>query len=457
MLIKSDLLRSLFGGIVALIAMLSFTDILLPTALALSLSVFVFFFFLSALGSTIPIIELMLLISCLQWVAGPFIAYYLGNNHWKYYMSLPEELYMSFISGAVAMFITGYLLFYKRIRILQVGLEERVHLQLSANANLPLTLVVIGLVAHTLAGLVPFAFRFIFFLLDGMQFIGVFYFFFTGHRLKWVAFAFVIILNFSISLTLGLFHNLILWLSFVFIYLNRIYKFNTINNILLIAAGFYFLFLLQGIKGEYREEVIIGPGVKEGVEKNEEYFQTFGRLMSEQMESEKSEDLTFLEMINVRLNQGWIISRVMYYVPRFTPYANGETILDAVKASLLPRFIDPEKKMAGGKENYERFTGFLLDGTSMGISLVGEAYANYGYEGSIYFMLIWGIFISTVVYFIFRLSEYYVSMWLWLPMIFNQVVKAETDLVVVLNYLTKSLVLVILIFIISRRFLKVNL
>ncbi len=41
---------------------------------------------------------------------------------------------------------------------------------------------------------------------------------------------------------------------------------------------------------------------------------------------------------NNRLNQGWIISRIMQNIPNQTPYLEGETISDAIYSSLFPGF-----------------------------------------------------------------------------------------------------------------------
>ena len=83
-----------------------------------------------------------------------------------------------------------------------------------------------------------------------------------------------------------------------------------------------------------------------------------------------------------RINQGWIVARIMRYTPNYEPFAGGETIITGIRASLIPRFLDPDKPKAGGRENFTRFTGKLIsDNTSMGLSPLGEAYANFGING----------------------------------------------------------------------------
>ena len=79
-----------------------------------------------------------------------------------------------------------------------------------------------------------------------------------------------------------------------------------------------------------------------------------------------------------RMNQGGVVSRVMAHTPVAEPFANGETIVDTFIAVFLPRFLAPNKKKAGGRENYQRFTGFeIRPGTSINISPLGEMWANF--------------------------------------------------------------------------------
>ena len=147
----------------------------------------------------------------------------------------------------------------------------------------------------------------------------------------------------------------------------------------------------------------------------------------------------------------------MEYTPRVQPHANGETVKDAVFASVLPRFLNPNKKMAGGVENFKKYTGLTLDdNTSMGMSLVGEAYANYGRLGGVFFLMIWGLFLGVFWIFLIKKVNKNVIILFFLPLIFYQVVKAETELVVVLNHLIKSTVLVFGFLWLSKNVLRLN-
>ncbi len=142
----------------------------------------------------------------------------------------------------------------------------------------------------------------------------------------------------------------------------------------------------------------------------------------------------------------------MRYTPYYEPYANGETIIIGVEASLIPRFLNPNKAKAGGRDNFQRFTGKKIsDNTSMGLSPLGEAYANFGINGGIFFMFLLGLFYNFYMFIILRLTDRFPSLILWMPLLFLQVVKAETDFVVVLNHLVKaSVVVTIIIFSIRK-------
>jgi hypothetical protein len=185
-----------------------------------------------------------------------------------------------------------------------------------------------------------------------------------------------------------------------------------------------------------------------------EVFMTLIEDRVQNLEKMFTDDEYMAEM-NTRLNQGWIISAIIDNVPQNEPYANGETIVEALSASFVPRFLAPEKKIAGGRENFERFTGLPLgQNTSMGTSVIGEAYANFGAFGSWVFMFFWGLFLAGIFNLLVRYGKKEPLIYVFLPLIFLQVVKAETELYVVLNHFLKSIVLVFVLLWFFKRYLR---
>ncbi len=111
-------------------------------------------------------------------------------------------------------------------------------------------------------------------------------------------------------------------------------------------------------------------------------------------------DLNFGDTL-VRFNQGWIISRVMVHVPKVQPYARGQTLTDAAVFSIVPRFLFPDKSIGVSQEFFLIYTGVTLPhGTTMGLGIIGEMYANFGFGGGIAATFIYGVLLASVFCFL---------------------------------------------------------
>ena len=93
----------------------------------------------------------------------------------------------------------------------------------------------------------------------------------------------------------------------------------------------------------------------------------------------------------------------------------------------------------------------------MGISIIGEAYGNFKIFGGIIFMGLWAFFLVRIWGFLNRRLAKNLILVAFIPLIFLQVIKAETELVVVLNHLIKSMIVVFGFFWATQRFLNWNL
>jgi hypothetical protein len=141
----------------------------------------------------------------------------------------------------------------------------------------------------------------------------------------------------------------------------------------------------------------------------------------------------------VRINQGWIISSIMDYIPAQKDFVRGETVRESLEAAIYPRFLKKDKAKSGGQRNMLLYAGITLNqNTSMDISQVGEAWANYGMWGGILMMLCMGLFMAVVFWIIEVRALKNPELILWIPFLFLQVVKAETSLVTMLNHLIKA-------------------
>lgn len=406
--------------------------------IGLGLCLFSFLIYVDRLGTTIPVLELMLLISALQWIFGAHQSFNFEHQHFKYYMYVEREAYMSVVVPGFLSFMLGILLIKSKLNIEEVNKQmERFVLTFP---KAPVILVGIGFLSPIVGRFAPGSLSFVFFLLGNMKFIGAALWLFQPESAKkWVATGIILLLTLLSSIQSGMFHDLLLWSALLFSFIVLRTKMSVKRRLVFISTGFLMAFLIQSVKAEYRMRLL------EGLMADQTPTEVFFELIDDRVNNLSAlfSDDEYMAEMNVRLNQGWIISAIIEHVPEIEPFADGETIFEAFQSSLLPRFLAPDKKIAGGVENFERFTGLQLgETTSMGTSVIGEAYANFGPLGSWVFMFLWGLFLSLGFNKLVVYGKNQPLIYVFLPLIFLQVVKAETELYVVLNHFLKSLILV---------------
>ncbi|AHM58650.1 hypothetical protein D770_01880 [Flammeovirgaceae bacterium 311] len=434
--------------------MLTMQDATVTTAVGLGTTAFLAVLFIDRIGNNIPVIELLLTIAGLQWIVGPYIDYQSSTHHFKYFMYVSEAEYMSVVVPAFLIFSISALILLPKVDYETKFQAIKVHVQ-QVGDKIPWALILIGFIALYVQKSLPPALAFIFFLLSNLRFIGAGYLLFSESKNKWIVLAGVIALTLFSSIQTSMFHDFFLWGILLFSIAALQLRMPFLSKAVLVITGIAVVFIIQSVKEQYRAQIWQGEydGDKLELFTSLVMDNISGSVGTEETASSEAE----ISQVNVRLNQGWIISAIINNVPQKEPFAGGETIEEAFYASLLPRFISPTKKEAGGRENFMRFTGLrLAKGTSMGTSVIGEAYANYGAWGSIVFMGLWGLMLAFTFRKVVEISEENPTVLLWLPLIFLQVVKAETELVVVLNHLVKASILIFGIYWLSRKVFKVQ-
>ena len=417
------------------------TSLYFVSTIGLAMSVCVLIKFVTDLGRRIEIRDLIAALALTQWIIGPVLAYNVLPYDELYYMAVDEATYMSYVVPACAALLLGLYFPFTDERIINEDDINQIKEFLKDKKYLGFLIAGGGLFAAWAGSFLPPSLRFLFFLLSGMQFVGVYIILLTDSKLKWPAFALVIGMVTLQSVRMGMFGELVLWFMFSILIIAFVYKINLGFKVLILSVGLLVILLIQSIKEEYR--MATWYAVSE--QSNVEIFQdiVFLRLTNPGMLFETA----VLQNMGARLNQGWIIARVLNHMPENQEFVRGETIEDGIFAALVPRILVPDKAMAGGRANFERFTGTELpDTTSMDISLVGEGYANYGKFGGVIFLLVIGIFYNLAIIKTVSLAKKYPTIILWLPIIFFQVIKAETDFATVLNHFTKAVMVTFAVF-----------
>lgn len=419
------------------------------SAIGLAFTFYSTILLIQQMGETIPIPNLMVTLAALQWILGPFIDYHNEATHYKYKMYVDEETYMSFIVPGVLLFKLGISLFPMTTNLEELG--QRVRKILEENPKLPYALIILGFVLPYLSGLLPSALGFVFFLLGNMKYIGVIYLLFSSSPNRWFIFWGTMTFTAIVSIGFGMFHDLLLWAMLTFTFVAYELKMSFITKLTLAVVGIFFAMTIQSVKGEYRD--IVWSGVYTGNK-----TMLFLTLAADGWRTGSIVNPSSEVDMNVRLNQGWIISAIMNHMPDKEPFANGASITESLYASFVPRLLDPNKKAAGGRENFRKYTGLQIgENTSMGISLAGEGYANYGRGGGMAFLFLWGLLIGWFWKKLDKLSISSPTLLIWSPILFLQVIKAETEFAVVFNHLVKASMLVFFVLYAIRRWYKIRL
>lgn len=426
---------------VVFIVLISFS-MYIWTAVGLATFVYIALRFFNNVSTTIDIRDLVLLIPIIQWIIGPWLSYKFSTDEVFYYMSVPEEQYMTFVVPAVLAFIIGI---YLKINRSNPNMKEalfQIESVVKVNKNIDLLFIIVGIVANILNPHMPSSLIFFTFLFGNLQYVGLFLLLINKDRkIKKILFAGVITIMSLIALARGMFQLLLLWFTFLFIIISFINNTSNVKKIFIALSIFIVAFFVQSVKSEFRS-ITWGAGYE-----NISNTEVFSELISERLD--RTELLTSEENVNNiigRINQGWIISRIMRYVPTYEPFANGETIINAITGTLLPRFLNPNKVKAGNADAFVRFTGRkLLSGTAMGMSVVGESYANFGKNGGVIFMFLFGLFLNLSHSFLISKLKDRPILLFFFPLIFLQVVKAESNFMIILNHLIKSTIFVFLV------------
>ena len=420
------------------------------TSLGLSFSIYLGLDFIDKLGKIFPLKEFILFIAAAQWLVGAKLSYYFGALHHKYHMYVDEYTYMSYV-------VPGIILFAMGIRLINIDLDLSSLVKHFESDKEQLKIIgfllsVSGLFFGSINRFLNIPeISFILYLGNIILYVGIAHLFYVYPNRKLFIYFSVIGTVFVLSLTTGMFHNLLLITSLLSFFIFS-KKTSFILKVLIFIIGGAFLYSLQNIKSDFREFV--------WNDKVGNPIPVFVDLFVDQF-TKKDINVNYVQFndpneksasINNRINQGWIISKIIYNVPSNQPYQNGETIIEGIKSSFIPRFLNPDKKGGGySLEKFKEITDVELSSkTAMGLSLIGEVYANFGYIGGILSMFIYGIFISWVMRFIkINLANDNPLIIIWFIWFFYQVVKAETELMTVINHLVKS----ILFFLFFRRVL----
>lgn len=413
-------------GLVALVGLLGVVQVASNAPLVLVLLGVVFYEFQKRLDQGLPLMQVAALLGVLQWTLGPLLSYNTGWIEGRYAMYVDEAAYFSYALPGTAAYVIGLLAVGSSVR--QREMLRFVRREHFVTMGVVLNLLALG--ARVVTPMAPGGLAFALHLLSQLGYVGAIYFLFSRSGYRWLLVVLSLLPLVKTSAESAMFHDVILWVGLIFCYWFGLRRHEPLAKAGLLLLTGWLMFTIQAIKQDYRTRVWEGQDASL-IEQALEFWGSADEVASRDV----------VANVIVRLNQGWIVSAVMARVPAEEPYAEGGTLKEAVVAALLPRMLAEDKAVSGGKANFRKFTGLPLEeSTSMAISPLGESYANFGRAGGVALMLGFGLAFASFYALCLRWTVRYPTFLFWLPLIFYQAIKAETEFVTVLNQLTKGAV-----------------
>ena len=420
----------------ALIIRLVFIDMGWMSYLALMISVFQFSLLFDSIGHIIPTRHLLGAFMCIQFFVGPAFAY--GGldqyAYFKYQMKIPEVEYFSYVIPAVVAFIVALHVNAGKYKG-EIVNQERVRLFVDKNPMLAYYFMGIGFAASIGSGYFSSELAFVFYLLGGFKFIGLFLLVLGSKQLK--PFPTIVVIGSIVasSLTSGMFHDLLTWLIFTAAVYGIKYRFDFKVKIIGLSIFVFMALTLQILKGSFRKEL--------GRNDDSSGAEIFAQLYEQKSDEGGMFNLSSLAASNVRINQGFIITNIMHTVPDIVPFEDGKEMYQIIEAAIMPRILDPDKLQAGDRSIFMKYSMIqVAPGTSMGLSSIGDAYINFGILGGIAFMFALGFIYSEVLNVFYKQSFTYPVLILFVPLVFYYPIRPDCELQTILGHLVKSCFLI---------------
>jgi hypothetical protein len=369
-------------------------DVTVWPAMGLFFTALVFGHMCMAASRYVPFPDLIVFAACLQWVVAPWLADAYPPRLPMFHNAMPATEYLPYaLASTLALWIGLQL---PPSRYLDKSWWYPTLEPLSPRVSRVLDgIIAAGLIAGWCSSMVPSSLAFLAYLLSSFRFFAAMGWMVTetpGWRLR-VSIVFVLLVVESAAG--GMFYLIVHWggyFALVYAFM-RHWRWKLGGAVLvgLIGVG-----LLQQIKPAYRIKIDTEThGTADAVK-------LFAGMMWDRVRGadQRELDLDFGDTL-VRFNQGWIISRIMVHVPKVQPYARGQTLADAAVFSIVPRFLFPDKSTGVSHEFFLTYTGVTLSrGTTMGLGIIGEMYANFGFGGGIAGTFIYGVLLASVFCFL---------------------------------------------------------
>jgi len=433
---------------IALLLLPIYSDISLWIGLVLILATLTAINMASVSNHLVPYPHVAILIACIQLTFAAWGNWHYPLDHPIYDIGESLPNYLSFVGPACFLFAAGLIIGFGAIRLIAYENTTIIESPIVTGSLIQElnALIIAGVAATFLQGHVPAGLNFVMVLLSNLAFIGAFGFLLLkipGWKLR---LAIVMAILIQKTLQEGMFHDLIIWSASLILILAYSRQWDRKRIFSIIIAGVISILVIINVKQEYRNQFWFG---KTYIAKNRVVaLSTLVANILSNPEVLISNDK--MPKVMQRLNQGWIVNRAMRWTPQREPYAEGKTFLNNFIETLIPRFLYPEKGEVGGRKDYERYTGLVLQpGTSMALGYAGEMYVNFGPYWGILGVGLYGLLIGMGFHWFYVRAIRNPLWWAWASYFACMAIKAESSIGYATNWLFKSAIIMVVVLFIS--------
>lgn len=411
--------------------------------------------FIDRIGKEVLILDLLGLLAVMQWLFFPAL-YYLVETHklveWRWWyltMKVPMSEYFSLSIPSTLALLFGIHAFEKKYTMNVDVLKKSVLNLKNQNGKVGVTLVAISMISFFLQKAFTSSLDFLFTLLNSLFYLGIIYIYFSNLAYRIPLLLSAIIWTTYSAVNSGMFGMAIWWplmISLIILLGKRISLSLKLSMLFVFTVA---LSVIQTVKGSYRAVTWKNAGRQ--TEKNTVIFQN---LIEERVNNASFSlmNMEFYYPMIGRMNQGYHVTMAQRHTPAVEPFCYGETFGIAVLSAIVPRILWHDKPEAGGRINYERFTGYKLESVSMNIGQLGDAYVNFTKLGAPIILFLYGLFLSYLYYICILKIKVNPTFLFWIPVLFIHSLSVETDFLTTINGAVKSVIFGFIVFSLMNRY-----
>jgi hypothetical protein len=376
--------------------------------------------------------EWVLLLYAINYILSPLITYNIDSALISYPMKISFERYFELALPGFFMFAMG--LYTLPTKIFTTYNSKAINKSVFINEDFLYKWTFLSVFISFFTSSFPAIFSFVLYLISILQYVFSLALYTLDRRKYWPLLLVVLSISVVGASLAGMYHDALMWLSFVAFYLAYIEKPTIKLKILVFTIGITLVLFIQSIKADYRKTAF-GEGAGASVN-------TVVEVGSKSADIKViTDENNLLSSLN-RTNQAWIFASTVNRMDRIMDFQGFSLLGKYLESALLPRFLAPDKLKSGDNDVFNKYSGhFLSGGTAMGLGIFADGYISFGQYGVYVFAFFLGLFFSLtfkIVEYWTRISPLYVL--LILPVL-NYAVRPDCETQTILNHIVKSVLL----------------